>query len=223
VKQRATVTLKFRIDHHGAVAKASAAGLPGVSDCIAAAIKALVFDTPDQGAIDVTTKLSFQPATVGILGSTSLEPGGAFASLTGTGDVGLFGNEAGENHGSAGFGRRGVQAPVLGVTIGQPSVQGDLDRAIIRRYIKRNLQNIQSCYEKQLLKAPRLAGTVEAEFTIGADGKVTASTATGVDAAVASCVADVIQQIEFPKPKNNSVASVKYPLVFRPGSDDRKP
>jgi len=47
---------------------------------------------------------------------------------------------------------------------GQPSAEGDLDKAIIRRYIKRNIQKIQYCYEKQLLAKPTLAGTVSAQF-----------------------------------------------------------
>jgi len=69
-----------------------------------------------------------QARTAGILGSTALVQGGAFASLTGTGDIssgfddtniygGLLGNEAGEMNGGFGFGRGsalgvGVAAPI---------------------------------------------------------------------------------------------------------------
>ena len=59
-----------------------------------------------------------QARNAGILGSTALTQGGAFASLTGTGDIssgfddtniygGLLGNEAGEMNGGFGFGRSG--------------------------------------------------------------------------------------------------------------------
>ena len=59
-----------------------------------------------------------QARNAGILGSTALVQGGAFASLTGTGDIssgfddsniygGLLGNEAGEMNGGFGFGRSG--------------------------------------------------------------------------------------------------------------------
>ena len=152
-----------------------------------------------------------QARTAGILGSTALIQGGAFASLTGTGDVssgfddsniygGLLGNEAGEMNGGFGFGRsgfgpggggtgwgtigtgrygtighgsgtgsgygvgggrggmRGRTSAVPTVSIGQPNAQGDLDKAIIRRYIKRNIQKITYCYEKQLLAKPGLVG-----------------------------------------------------------------
>jgi hypothetical protein len=208
-----------------------------------------------------------QARTAGILGSTALTQGGAFASLTGTGDIssgfddtniygGLLGNEAGEMNGGFGYGRsgfgpggggtgwgtigtgrygtighgsgtgqgygvgggrggmRGRTAAVPTVSIGQPSAQGDLDKAIIRRYIKRNVQKIQYCYEKQLLAKPTLAGTVQAQFFITPNGTVASSTGSGVDPEVASCVAEVIKNIEFPKPKGGGGVQVNYPFIF---------
>jgi hypothetical protein len=211
-KLSATVTLKFRIDNHGAVAKASAVGLPSVNNCIATAIKALVFDTPNNGAMDLTEKLSFQtlPAAA-ILGSSAPLMGGPFTSLTGTGDT------------ASGVDDTDPYSGHVSVSIGQASAQGDLDKAIIRRYIKRNIMKIEYCYEKQLLNKPGLAGTVQTQFTIGGDGKVISSTAAGVDDDVASCVAEVIQHIEFPEPRSNGVVKVNYPLVFRPGDFHKKP
>ena len=100
-------------------------------------------------------------------------------------------------------------------TIGQPTVTGDLDRAIIRRYLKRNLSRLQSCYEKELLATAGLAGTVTAHFTIGSNGTVSGATATGVGA-VATCVATVIAAIEFPRPRGGGVVQVTYPISFSP-------
>ena len=210
-----------------------------------------------------------QARTAGILGSTALVQGGAFASLTGTGDIssgfddsniygGLLGNEAGEMNGGFGFGRsgfgpggggtgwgtigtgrygtighgsgtgsgygvgggrggmRGRTSAVPTVSIGQPNAQGDLDKAIIRRYIKRNIQKITYCYEKQLLAKPSLSGTVSAQFFISPNGNVTSSQGSGVDSEVANCVADVIHGIEFPKPKGGGGVQVNYPFTFRP-------
>jgi hypothetical protein len=210
-----------------------------------------------------------QARTAGILGNTALVQGGAFASLTGTGDIssgfddtniygGLLGNEAGEMNGGFGFGRsgfgpggggtgwgtigtgrygtighgsgtgsgygvgggrggmRGRTSAVPTVSIGQPNAQGDLDKAIIRRYIKRNIQKIQYCYEKELLAKPGLQGTVSTQFFISPNGNVTASNGTGVDPTVASCVADVIHGIEFPKPKGGGGVQVNYPFTFHP-------
>lgn len=210
-----------------------------------------------------------QARNAGILGSTALVQGGAFASLTGTGDVssgfddtniygGLLGNEAGEMNGGFGFGRsgfgpggggtgwgtigtgrygtighgsgtgsgygvgggrggmRGRTAAVPTVSIGQPNAQGDLDKAIIRRYIKRNIQKITYCYEKQLLAKPGLSGTVQTQFFITPNGNVATSSGSGVDPEVANCVADVIKGIEFPKPKGGGGVQVNYPFTFRP-------
>jgi hypothetical protein len=208
-----------------------------------------------------------QARTAGILGNTALTQGGAFASLTGTGDMssgfddtniygGLLGNEAGEMNGGFGYGRSGLGAggggtgwgtigtgrygtighgsgtgegygvgggrggmrgrtsAVPTVSIGQPSAEGDLDKAIIRRYIKRNIQKIQYCYEKQLLAKPTLAGTVQAQFFITPNGTVAQSSGNGLDGEVASCVADVIRSIEFPKPKGGGGVQVNYPFTF---------
>ena len=200
--------------------------------------------------------------------SASDQQGGAFASLTGTGDVssglddgniygGLLGNEAGEMQGGFGYGRsgfgprgggtgwgtigtgrygtighgsgtgtgygvgggrggmRGRNMPVPTVSIGQPNVQGDLDKATVRRYIKRNIQKLQYCYEKQLLVKPGLAGTVAAQFFIAPDGTVASSSAHGVDPEVADCIAAAIQGIAFPRPAGGGV-EVSYPFTFRP-------
>jgi hypothetical protein len=202
----------------------------------------------------------------GVLGSTALVEGGAFASLTGTGDIsagiddtaafgGLFGHEEGELQGGFGYGRTGFASSSSGfgtigtgrygtighgsgtgigygigggyayrhrgapsgptVSIGQPDAAlGDLDKAIIRRYVKRNIQKIQYCFEKQLLVHPALGGTVTAEFFITPSGEVATSKASGVDREVSSCIADVIKSIVFPKPKGSGGVMVHYPFVL---------
>jgi FHA domain len=205
----------------------------------------------------------------GILGSTALAQGGAFASLTGTGDIssgfddvniygGLLGDEAGEMNGGFGYGRSGFgpggggtgwgtigtgrygtighgsgtgsgygigggrggmhgrTAAVPQVRIGQPTAVGDLDKAIIRRYIKRNINKITYCYEKELLAKQGLDGTVSTQFFISPNGSVTSSNASGVDPVVASCVASVLKGIEFPKPKGGGGVQVRYPFTFHP-------
>jgi hypothetical protein len=175
--------------------------------------------------------------------------GGAFASLTGTGDIssgfddaniygGLLGDQPvaggtgwgtigtgrygtiGHGSGSGGGGMRGRSAAVPLVSIGQPvtSGKGELDRAIIRRYVKRNIQKLQYCYEKELLSHAELAGTVTATFTIGATGEVAPTAkATGMPG-VEACIVQVIQGIAFPKPKHDASLEVTYPFTFRPRS-----
>lgn len=218
---------------------------------------------------DPNKKALEQAKAAGILGSTALTQGGAFASLTGTGDIssglddkdiygGLVGNEPGDMQGGFGYGKagfgpggggtgwgtigtgkygtigkgsgtgsgygvgggrggmRGRAACVPTVSIGQPTSQGDLDKAIIRRYIKRNIQKLQYCYEKQLIATPGLSGTVATQFFITPEGNVTNVIAKGVHTEVSSCITNVIQGIQFPKPKGGGGVQVSYPFTFRP-------
>jgi len=197
-------------------------------------------------------------ATGGILGSDE-SSGGAFASLTGTGDLssgfddpavygGLIGNATGDTTGGlgagsgsatgtqpVGIGRYGTlghgvgtgsgygvgggggHAPhraVPAVSLGVPTIGPGLNKAIVRRYVKRNIQRIQYCYEKELLAKPGLAGEVVAVFTIGSKGLVTTATATGIPG-VDACIASVIGAIEFPTPSGATALQVKYPFVFK--------
>jgi len=108
---------------------------------------------------------------------------------------------------------RPAKVPTL--SIGQPVVNGELDKAILRRYIKRHVGELEACYTHELAKKPSLAGTVSTQFTISPEGTVAESNASGVDPAVATCVARAIKAIEFPKPKSGSV-QVNYPFSYRP-------
>jgi hypothetical protein len=169
----------------------------------------------------------------GLLGNEAGEMSGGFGTgeggggtgwgTIGTGRYGTIGQGSGTGSGyGTGGGRGGMSGrahDVPSVKIGQPSATGDLDKAMIRRYVKRNIQKITYCYEKELVADDTLQGTVKAEFTISPDGAVTSSTASGVHADVASCVAQVIEAIEFPKPKGGGAVHVSYPFTFRPDSD----
>jgi hypothetical protein len=135
----------------------------------------------------------------------------------GTGNYGTIGgNGAGYGVGGGRGGMRGSSANVPQVRIGNPSAVGDLDKAIIRRYIKRNIQKITYCYEKQLLAKPGIKGTVSTQFFIMPSGHVDTATATGVDPDVSECLVNVIKAIEFPKPKGGGGVQVNYPFTFRP-------
>ena len=149
--------------------------------------------------------------------------GGDGWGTIGTGRYGSIGHGSGTGSGyGVGGGRggmRGRTAAVPTVSIGQPTAQGDLDKAIIRRYIKRNIQKIQYCYERELLSHPALEGALIARFVIAANGSVATVQATGVSPPVASCVARVIKDIEFPRPPGNAIVRVDYPFTFRRNGD----
>ncbi len=117
-------------------------------------------------------------------------------------------------HYSAGYAVHTAAVPTI--RIGQPNIQGDLDKSIIKRYVKRNLEKITYCYERELLAKPTLDGTVVAQFLVGADGNVLSSTASGVDEKVASCIADVIKNIDFPSATGGIKVEVNYPFTLHP-------
>jgi hypothetical protein len=90
---------------------------------------------------------------------------------------------------------------------------GTLDKAIIRRYIRREMPKIQYCYEKELLANPNITGTITVELLIVATGAVASVTATGADEAVSSCIGKVIEAIEFPRSAGST--RVTYPFNIR--------
>jgi hypothetical protein len=163
-----------------------------------------------QGSGSAAPAASAADTSSGADGRGSADTGGG---TIGTGRYGKVGSGAGRSGGDGGDGRTS-QVPT--VSLGQPSAKGDLERAIIRRYIKHHIHKIEYCYEKELLKKPALAGTVQSEFVIAPDGKVASSIAKGFDDDVASCVAAVIEHIEFPKPKGGDAVQVHYPFIFHP-------
>jgi hypothetical protein len=117
-----------------------------------------------------------------------------------------------------GPGGRGHQ-PTL-PRVGEPVVDNGTtySKAIIRRYIRRHLNEIGYCYEKQLLAHPDLGGDILVSFLISPTGRVQSASGTGFDREVASCLAGVIRSIEFPKPGDGGGVQVNYPFTFHPAA-----
>ncbi|HEX7703636.1 MAG TPA: AgmX/PglI C-terminal domain-containing protein [Kofleriaceae bacterium] len=170
---------------------------------------AMALDEGKMGAKDARQAAIDEARKAGILGSKAIE-------TTGTASI---------SEDNSGFGppKRNVGTAVPMVSVGQPTTSAILDKAIIRHFIKRNIQKIQYCYEKQLVSKPSLAGKVNTQFFINPQGIVETSTATGVDPDVASCVADVIHGIEFPKPQGGVGVHVNYPFIFHSAGDSEEP
>jgi hypothetical protein len=198
--------------------------------CLIAAVSKLKFVKPKDGqSVSVTYGFTFKPDSKVTAGRMF---GAAFPSITGAtgsddvrshdlegGDVGYGKGRGPTGIGTGGGGSDGVglgksNGPV--VAQGTVTTEGDLDKAIIRRYVKRNIAKVRYCYEKELVSNPTLGGKLVADFVIGPDGIVSSSTATGLHANVDACVASVFKSIEFPKPRSSKSVSVKYPLTFRP-------
>jgi hypothetical protein len=181
----------------------------------------------DEGAGGYGTGWSSETTFGGGRSTSSLEGGDGWAAIpagryrTQGADMG-----AGREWGHPGELRRDGAVPTIHLC-GRPEgsanrhscvkVVGTYDKALIRRYIRRNLDKLQYCYEKALLADPSLEGTVETVFVIAPTGRVASATATGVSPAVSSCVEDVLRAIEFPRATAAAESTeVHYPFTFRP-------
>jgi len=140
--------------------------------------------------------------------------------LVGPGNYGTIGNgtHAGDGWGGPGNGHDGGLrkhvSPVIDANISNARIVGDLDKSIIKRYIKQNIEKISFCYQHELIAHPGIGGEVLAQFFISPMGTVQASTAQGFDGTVSSCVAGVIANIEFPRPHGGGGVQVNYPFTF---------
>ncbi|MGE0404307.1 MAG: AgmX/PglI C-terminal domain-containing protein [Kofleriaceae bacterium] len=93
-------------------------------------------------------------------------------------------------------------------------IVGELDKEIIRRYIRRKLPAITGCYDKQLLVDGTFSGAVKTSFVIDPMGHTRDITAAGMHPEVASCIAGVISTIQFPRSNGGGSTRVHYPFSF---------
>lgn len=98
-------------------------------------------------------------------------------------------------------------------------VRGTLDREIVRRIIRRHINEVRFCYEQELAAHRTLGGRMVVQFNIAPNGQVLASflqSSTLGNARVESCTVQAVQRWEFPKPEGGGLVSVSYPFVFAP-------
>jgi hypothetical protein len=159
---------------------------------------------------------------LGLVGTGS-GGGGTGEGTIGLGNLGTIGkgggggNGSGYGRGAGGLGGRRAKAP--DVIPGQANVRGSLDKEIIRRIIRRHINEVKYCYEQELLKKPDLGGRVVVQFTIAATGQVVASvlqTSTMSNSRVENCTVQAVRRWEFPKPLGGGIVIVSYPFVLTP-------
>ena len=99
-----------------------------------------------------------------------------------------------------------------------PAVRGSIDKEVIRRVIRAHVGQVKGCYEKGLKSNPGLSGRVTVQMTIGAGGRVVASSvqqSTLNDGAVESCITAAVRRWVFPRPAGGGIVVVSYPFVLR--------
>ena len=221
--------VKERMSRDQAIEQARTAGVLGSMETLRGGIASLTANDPFSSGFDVDNvygpligaggegrgNFGFGRNGWGAGGGCTEEPCGTI----GTGRYNTIpgGRGAGDGwRGHGGWGRDGKRTAGVPntTTLGPPTSGGNLDKAIIKRYIKRNQSKIAYCYESELLARPTLEGQVSVSFLISGSGTVMSSTGQGMDNKVASCVASVIKNIEFPKPTDGGNVQVNYPFTF---------
>jgi hypothetical protein len=164
------------------------------------------------------------PGRIG-LGTTGTGAGPGYGPLIGAGPAGTIGGcgpacQEGIRVGTltkAKLEPHPIHGPEI---IPQPAVvRGSLDKEIVRRTIRRHLNEVKFCYERELLRRPSLAGRLSVQFTIAPAGNVLASavqSSTLDNATVESCVTQAVQRWSFPHPQGGGVVVVSYPFVMVP-------
>jgi len=122
--------------------------------------------------------------------------------------------------GSGGLGSRGATTAAdsgPGVKAGQPTVMGNTDPKLVQAIVRRHMNQIKYCYQRELTKDATLAGRIELKFVIGKDGHVTSAevkSSTMNNSSVESCLSGRFKRMMFPKPAGGGISIVSFPFEF---------
>ncbi|MDG1481816.1 MAG: AgmX/PglI C-terminal domain-containing protein [Myxococcota bacterium] len=156
----------------------------------------------------------------GGLGSrgSGLGGGGTADGLGGLGTKGRGSGRSGYGSGGGSFGEKGEGG--IGRIGGDPIILGALDKSLIDAVIKRHMNQIRYCYQRELNKDPALGGKIVIKFVIAKDGsvsKASVKSSTMGSSAVENCIAGRFMRFKFPEPKGGGIVIVSYPFIFAPG------
>ncbi|MFW5875371.1 MAG: AgmX/PglI C-terminal domain-containing protein [Myxococcota bacterium] len=147
--------------------------------------------------------------------------GGTGEGTIGLGNLGTIGHGAGGGKGS-GYGKgaggfKGRKASVPKIRSGSSEVRGSLSKEVIRRVIRRHINEVRFCYEQQLNQRPDLKGRVTVKFIISPTGAVQSSvvsdTTLGAPPAE-NCIAQAVRRWNFPAPEGGGIVVVNYPFML---------
>ena len=101
----------------------------------------------------------------------------------------------------------------------QPTIEkGALSKSIIRRVIRRHLNEVRYCYQRELQTSQDLYGRLIVKFTIAPNGQVVTAgvkQSTLGNATVETCITQAVRRWLFPKPKDGGIVMVSYPFVLK--------
>jgi TonB family protein len=148
--------------------------------------------------------------------------GGMGQGTIGMGNFGTIGRGGGRGAGEGGYGRgvggfRGRSAGVPQVRSGGAEVRGSLSKEVIRRVVRRHINEVKFCYEQQLNARPDLQGRVTTRFVISPTGSVQSAMVANSslrNEAVESCIVRAVRRWTFPAPDGGGVVVVNYPFLL---------
>jgi TonB family protein len=138
------------------------------------------------------------------------------------GNFGTIGRGGGRGAGEGGYGRgvggfRGRAGGVPQVRSGGAEVRGSLSKEVIRRVVRRHINEVKFCYEQQLNARPDLQGRVTTKFVISPTGSVQSAmvgSSSLRNEAVESCIVRAVRRWTFPAPDGGGVVVVNYPFLL---------
>ena len=147
--------------------------------------------------------------------------GGTGEGTIGLGNIGTIGHGAGggtgSGYGSGAGGFHGRTSNVPHIRTGKADVRGSLSKEVIRRIIRRHINEVRFCYEQELNSRPDLKGRIAVKFIVSPTGAVqTAAVASSTmgNAKVEQCIAKAVGRWTFPAPDGGGIVVVTYPFVL---------
>lgn len=182
------------------------------------------------GAAKVDLDEAFKGSTGVAEGTAGADRSGlrraASANAKGAGDTADIGDLRGVKGASKAKVDTGAKRKAVSVK-GRVSIRGStsavgagvINKAGVSAVFRSRAGALQSCYERELKKNPKLGGKLVVRFVIGQAGRVTSVSIGGSvgSSAVNGCVASRVRGWKFPKPEGGSV-TISKSIVFAPSN-----
>lgn len=102
-------------------------------------------------------------------------------------------------------------------------IRGSMDPELLRKILREYIPQFRHCYQKELTHhSEKINGIIELNFTINQNGKSIKHDIRMKDAKFSNegvnCMVNVLNIIDFPKPKGGGIVDVKQPLNFQADS-----
>lgn len=99
----------------------------------------------------------------------------------------------------------------------QSTDEGTLDATTVANTLREQIPYIQRCYERELLRQPRLRGRLDVAFYIGTSGLIERISTRGFEGvpSFTACVVQLFVVLRFPAPTGGGV-DFSFPFSFAP-------